>query len=330
MYGTFRELTKENILELVTPFQIFRHYIPWFETGKSIKTPFKQESRPSFWTKVHPDGGIWFHDFGRGYTGDCFTLVRKLHGDCTFQEALMLINRDMNLGLGMSKESIVNLDEHLKRLREESFIPEETHSAVISYRVKPRTMIDYMYWGLHGTIPYMLDVYRIHSISAFWINGIRYRTDHLAYSWHTDVDKIKIYQPYNQGDFKWRSNTNNEHLQGERELPKKGRTLLIQSSLKDITCVASRYHIPGVAPNGEHGTIPKSKLEDYEQRFDRIAVLYDNDDEGIKAAHRVVDEYNYEMLVLPKLSELTKDPSDFMFHGYVRQLNQFFKENKLI
>jgi len=330
MYGTYRELTKEAILELITPYEIFSFYVKDFKPNKCIKTPFDSEKRSSFWSKVGTNGSIWFSDYGRGIEGDCFKLVQELF-KCSFLESLMIINKDMKLGLGMSTfQNVVRTAEWYEQMKNRSkFIPEPSVGSIIGYTERPMDFHDLAYWLSYGFSEVMIEIYRIRAISEYFIDGFRYKADQYAYAWHTEPHLIKIYQPFNTYGFKWRSNTNNTFLQGESQLPNKGRILLIQSSLKDIGCVASRYHIPGVAPNGENGIIPRDKLDEFETRFDRIGILFDNDSSGIMAAQKMAANTRYEIFILPKIIPETKDPSDFIHYGYYKQLNSFFKFHKL-
>lgn len=326
MYGTYFPLSKENILSRVSQFEIFKFYMPWFEPGKSIKTPFTTENRPSFWTKVDFEGNIFFKDFGRGYRGDCFRFVMLLFG-CDFHTALYKINQDLRLGLGPPAENNINLNyaDHQSLLQRDKLEADHTEMIYLSYRERPWENHDVHFWISHGCS--MDNTIRLGAvpISGFWIGNRYHKADKYAYAWHTANGRVKIYQPYNKVGLKWRSNTNNQALQGEHLLPSSGRLLLFQSSLKDIGCVLTLFNVPSVAPNGEHGIIPKEKRKEYEERFDRIGVLYDNDQEGIKAATQMCDESDYELFILPTVDEATKDPSDFAAHGYRRVLIDFFR-----
>lgn len=335
MYGTYFPLSKENILDRVSQYEIFKFYVPWFEPGRSIKTPFANENRPSFWTKVDYDGNIFFKDFGRGYTGDCFKLVMLLFG-CDFHTALYKINEDIKLGLGTPNSKKINLNyaDHQNLIQREKVIPEETEVANISYRTRDWQIHDIHFWISHGCSQHVVNLLGVNPIDAFWIGSKYYKADKYAYAWNTSNNRVKIYQPYNKsvgpnnehGYLKWRSNTNNQALQGESILPSSGHILLFQSSLKDIACVKSLFNVPSVAPNGEHGIIPKEKRDDFENRFERIGVLYDNDEAGIKSATQICEESNYELFILPTVDLKTKDPSDFVHNGYLPVLRDFFRE----
>lgn len=326
MYGTYFTISKEAILKRTSQFEIFKFYMPWFEPGRTIKTPFTNENNPSFWTKVDIEGNIFFKDFGRGYSGDCFSLVMHLF-NCEYHAALAKINDDLKLGLGPPLKNQINLSfkEHESLINKPKVVVEETKTVNITFRIKPWDNASIRYWLAHGASMPIVKRLGVYPISDFWIDEKRYKADPIAFAWQTLNNRVKVYQPYNTNNLKWRSNTNNQALQGEQILPSSGQLLLFQSSLKDIACVLSRYNIYSLAPNGEHGIIPKDKRESLEKRFGRIGVLYDNDAAGIKAATQICNESNYEMFVLPTIEDC-KDPSDFIMNGYSPVLDDFFKK----
>jgi hypothetical protein len=325
MYGTYLEVTAENILSLVTPYDIYSHYIPWFKVGKSILSPFVTETRPSFWTKVVDNNQIIFIDFARGYRGDCFKFVMCLR-NCTYWEALEYINTDLRLKLGRPLEDENDIRWHLDVMRSEKHVLPKSDRKNITVLERPFELHDLAYWYAYGANLHYLNLYDVNAISDFWIDDWWQGVHKWAYSWNTIPTEIKIYQPFANKSKKWRSNTSNDWLQGEKQLPKTGKHLLIQSSMKDIVCVANRYRLPSIAPNGEHGIIPKQKLDDFERRFDRISILYDNDLEGIKAAKNMIDSgRQYTHLILPSVDGKPKDPSDFIFMGHHRTLDEYFK-----
>jgi hypothetical protein len=324
MYGTYLEINENNILSLVTPFDIYRHYIPWFKLGSSILSPFVVESRPSFWTKVVDNNMIIFIDFARGYKGNCFKFVMHLKS-CTYWEALDHINTDMGLKLGRPPSAEEDIRWHVDMIRKEKMFLEKSERKEIVVSQREFKLHDLAFWYAYGVDEHYLSVYRISAITDFWIEKWWQKAHQWAYSWFTVYPELKIYQPFASKNIKWRSNTSNDWLQGESQLPRYGKKLIIQSSMKDIMCVAKRYRFPSVAANGEHGIISDKKLKDYERRFDEIFVLYDNDEEGVKAALKF-EERGYNILKLPNLSGKPKDPSDFVFQGYLKQLDNFFKK----
>jgi hypothetical protein len=327
MYGTYLEVTAENILSIVTPYDIYRHYISWFKVGRSILSPFSEEKRPSFWTKVIDNNMILFIDFARGYRGDCFKFVMCLR-NCSYWQALEFINIDMGLQLGRPIDAENDVKWHFEMMKREKEVLHKSERMQINVLERSFQLHDLAYWYAYGADTHHLSLYKVKPISDFWIESWWQGVHKWAYYWPIVFDEIKIYQPFANSSKKWRSNTSNDWLQGEHQLPKTGKHLIIQSSMKDIIAVAKRYKLPSVAPNGEHGIIPKYKLDDYEKRFDYISVLYDSDKQGILAAERFNTDFgrNYNILILPN-NDTSKDPSDFIFNGYQKQLDNFFKLN---
>lgn len=325
MYGVSEDVSKENILKYITPYDIFCFYIPWFAPHRTIKTPFTNEKHGSFYATVFNKGHIWFRDYGRNIKGDCFTLVQELFS-CNFLEALHRINSDMGLGLGDSAFDVVGI-ENKRSLVHKNNQPAPRQSADINLKFRDWIVDDLEFWASYGIDKITLDFYQIRPIRAYWIRDMKFLTDKLAYAWPSD-GKWKVYQPHNN-EHKWYGDI--QRPQGEDYIPKYGEVLLLQSSMKDIAACKARYNLPGIASISE--TIPFDTIDlmSYEKRFNRICVLYDNDTTGIESSTSICVERGYENIILPKTSNLkAKDPSDFVYYRLEHILDDVFKSYGLI
>ena len=322
-YCVREELTKEAILSRVSPYDIFRHYIPWYVPNRTILTPFVNETRPSFWSVVRQDGSIWFKDFGRGYSGDCFTLVQILNGGCDFPTALRHINVDM--GLDLEGSSIKPGSVKFVPSTDAPVAPE----TVISCSLRDFNEEDLIYWGLHGISYHTLITYRVAPIDYYWVNEYYFRAQPKAYRWPVQ-DQVKIYQPYHPDpQYKWSGCVGSQNVQGHDQLPQRYHTLILQSSLKDAMACLDLLQIPGVSASSETTPLPKDFLDEYERRFDRICILFDSDDAGQKHAQELTDSRKYENLVLPFSTKEFKDPSGMIFNGKRETLVEFFRSHHL-
>lgn len=325
MYGVSEDVTKTNILEHVTPYDIFCFYIPWFVPHRTIKTPFKNESRGSFYATVFPKGYIWFKDYGRNIKGDCFNLVMELF-DCNFSEAINRINIDMGLGLGDSGITDIGATNN-RTLVHKEYQPSPQQDANIQLKYRDWTIDDLQFWADYGVDKLTLDFYQIKPIRAYWIREMKFTTNKLAYAWPSG-GKWKVYQP-NSKLHKWYGDITAP--QGEDYLPQYGEILLLQSSMKDIAACKARYNIPGVASISETTPFDSIDLSLYERRFNRICVLFDNDEAGIQSSTSTCIERGYENIILPKTSiSKMKDPSDFVYYRKEKILDDVFKSYGLI
>lgn len=320
MYGTYYELSKENILKRISPLEIFRRYVTDFRPNVTIISPFG-EKNPSFWTIVRQDGSIYFKDYGsRSVSGDCFDLVMYLHNE-NFPNALARINRDFCLNLGAGSQNVTDNKSHIVMMEREKPVAEPSLQIHLQYTLRGWTNEDSWYWLKSGCNLGLVSEAGIQSAGKLYVAGKAFPTHKFAYIWHTHGPHVKFYQPFASKKYKWRSSTNNDWLQNESRLPEKGSQLILQSSLKDSLCVESWTGIPGVAPNSETAPFPASKLDDFEKRFDEIFILFDTDTSGVEASAELSSQRGYKQIILPKMDDdRIKDPSSFCWYGETRTL----------
>jgi len=130
------------------------------------------------------------------------------------------------------------------------------------------------------------------------------RSNYLYGYFKKDGTLYKIYQPKTL-DKKFIKVK--DHIQGSEQL-KDHRWLIITSSLKDIMSLKSlKLSIDYVAPDSENSVIKSEFMDEWETKYEKILVLFDNDEAGIKAMEKYKELYPYvELLLLP----MSKDPSD--------------------
>jgi len=102
MFDVKEPLTKENILEKITEYDIFKAYCPNFQDidKKFIATLNRtnKEFLPSA-NITYYRGKLWYKDFGSSDKAmDCFSYIQAKY-NASFIQALGIINLDFNLGL---------------------------------------------------------------------------------------------------------------------------------------------------------------------------------------------------------------------------------------
>ena len=123
------------------------------------------------------------------------------------------------------------------------------------------------------------------------------------------IEQWKIYYP-KRSDYRFIGNISTKTIQGYRQLPKNGKLLVITKSLKDCACLYS-MGIPACAPQSETQFISNTILEDLRQRFDKIVLLFDLDETGIKFSKKIKKEYPFIKVTLLPRTKRCKDISDY-------------------
>lgn len=133
---------------------------------------------------------------------------------------------------------------------------------------------------------------------------LRIRGNYLYGYYKTDGSLYKIYQPKTL-DKKFIKVS--DYVQGSEQL-KEHPFLVITSSLKDIMALKSlKLSVDYIAPDSENSLIKKEQMNEYLKKYQKIIVLFDYDDAGIKAMERYKELYSS---VVTAVLPMSKDPSD--------------------
>lgn len=325
-YGFGKELTKENIFQLVSSYDIFKYYCDSFkEVGKSFISDIRTDDTSPSCCISQIGNDLLYTDFGLGKSYRVIDYVMKKFG-LDYFEALNKINTDFNLKLGIYTENKNTNYKNITITNPKKYFTEKTFK-VIKKRQREYTTKDLEYWNNFYWTKEMLVKSNTQSISSYGIDSSVWRVDEneLAFSyeyyWHNGRMQRKLYFPERKNN-KWISNVDNTIVQLVDVAPKLGDILFITSSKKDAgifwRIYLDNYYpnliIHGVAPNNEGSFVPKDWFEKIKTRWKRIIIWYNNDftkkdNPGVKNAKRYAEKYNIEYFYNPDNTE--KDPSDF-------------------
>lgn len=304
-----RTRSLSEIREWIDDLTMYRHFISDdLELNSKISSPLRIDRHPSF--AIYPVGmnKVLWKDFGNGDAGDIVKFVQLKYG----------INR--KAALRKIWTEVVGDKPKPKKLPE---IPKNKRRQIVIEK-RRITKVDKEYWGQYDINEDNLHKYNIIPIKRFWysigkdqlmLSSIVHTKDSPLYAYKI-YGSYKIYKPLSKNQSKkWRSNTNSYDIQGLEQLSDYGDLLIITKSLKDVM-VLSKLGYNAVAPQSETSIIPQVVMQHLADRFDRIAVLYDNDIAGISNAVKLSLKYNLETITIPKNSD-AKDISDYVvLHGY--------------
>tara|TARA_R110002012_G_scaffold1455_10_gene6182 strand:+ start:1114 stop:2106 length:993 start_codon:yes stop_codon:yes gene_type:complete len=305
-------LHTDVILGKISEYDIFVYYCPSFkELGKKFNSDLRQDKSPTVYITPY-NGKLLYKDFGNpDHTFDCFNYVKYKY-NCSFIDALRIIDCDFNLGLSpniVGRQFTMGIMAY-RQNKVPSFTKEAT---IIQKKKRPWNKEDAKFWSKYLVSKKILIKFAVEPISHFWVNNNRFTCKSITYAFKFK-NRYKIYSPYEDKN-KWLSNTNKTDVQGYNQLPNKGERLIITSSLKDVMCLhAAGYN--AIAMQSEM-QIPSEKLiSELNTRFNTIELLYDNDFEkldnpGQAMAKKICDLYGFKNICLPRTFE-SKDPSDLV------------------
>ena len=316
MYSTKdAELPKlSKLLEEVNEYDIYAHYMGSFKVGHLYNSPMRKDKNPSFAVFKGRRGNLMFKDHGTGDCGNALNFIKLMTG---YNDNTRLIKELLKI-----KSTIVHTER--KVTKEVSASDAETDIGIVRQSL---TDADKQYWNIFHISTNTLKKFDVFSIKYYLCNGIvkgiyNYENPMFAYKVY---DKFKIYRPLANKYSKWRSNLNNNHIQGLAQLPEFGNTLIITKSLKDVM-VLYEMGITAISPSSETTFIPDDILDGFRKRWKHIYILYDRDATGVKQAHNYCKKYKIDAFFVNKKFK-AKDISDAVkFNGFTKVKNWLTKE----
>ena len=248
-----------------------------------------------------------YKDFSSGNQGDSIELVKALFNMPTRGHAAYKILEDYQIYIKNNTVAVVDILYHDKY-------------KVVDYEMRHWTNFDQTYWMGYKIGSKMLARYNVIPLSFFTMSKLGLDGVEISYTFkksyvygyfRNDGSLYKIYMPKNT-DKKFIKVEN--YIQGIDQLRYDCKYLLITSSLKDLMAFNKLgiSNIEAIAPDSENTMIGEKAIGELKPHYEKIVVLFDNDDPGIKAAQRYKDKYGFNTILLP----MEKDLSDSVkVHG---------------
>lgn len=319
-------LTLEDILTCITQEEIYSFYsgVSPIVCNQNICSPLREDNVPSFSFYFHRNGSgiLMFYDFATKDTGDVVKFVSTLF-NISWKDALWKIVYD----LIVSTNKEIDIPKNKKIINAKKVIKKP-----VNIGIKKRKWLkhDAEFWGSFGIIKKTLQKYNVVPISYVFYNKNAQSVDKHAYAYIECKDNsvsYKIYQPFNPR-FKWVNNANYSVHQGYRQLPKKGKTLIITKSLKDVMSLRDVMRIPSVGLQSESVSMKDSVMEEYKSRFDKVLCLFDNDKAGKNLSKYFSKRYNVPCFYMPELPNVT-DFSDLVKEVGIEDARKIFTQQMI-
>jgi len=301
------KITRDFILDNVNEETIFCYYLELPEiSNKLVVSKLRHDSHPTCSFFRGKSGRLYFKDFA---TGECFAfenvVMKKFN--CGYHEALRIIAEDFGLIKGKHIESKPIIKQKKFDGDKQTFIQIEAQEF---------SEVELQWWAQYGITKSILNKYRVFSCKTVFLNGSIFSQSTPkcpSYGYYfgkkEHIEQWKIYYP-KRTDYRFIGNISTKTIQGYRQLPKSGKLLVITKSLKDCACLYS-MGIPACAPQSETQFISDTILEDLKQRFEKIVLLFDLDETGIRFSKKIKKEYPFIKVTLLPRTKRCKDISDY-------------------
>lgn len=293
-----------NVKDVPVPW-VFEHFAKLKEKLQGqdvkIKSLFNTKERtPSFCIFLGKDKVYKFKDFSTGKSGDHITLVKELHGLAYNKACEMIVQSYNDFVLHNNGGYDVQEFKQASKYKISDFVFRSWNTQ------------DQYYWTQFNIGSRLLDEYCVRPLEYYTlskeedgqISTLRISGNYLYGYFKTDGTLYKVYQPKTK-DKKFLKVQ--DYIQGSEQL-KGHKYLIITSSLKDIMALKSlKIPVDYVAPDSENSMIRKEVMQSYLKAYQKVIILFDFDDAGIKAAEKYKEVYPD---VIPCILPMSKDPSD--------------------
>lgn len=322
------DLDAETILKFVSEFDIFHFYMPrkW-KLNEVTNSPLHKDENPSFLIG-NRNGYLSFIDFSMNVHGNCFDFVKLLY-NCSYNEALKIIDRDFGLGIcgDTNAGAYKKIVEEYKQPEEDK----EKHSVMIQVITKKFTKEELQYWReYHLDIQDLKDSH-IYSIGKVFLNRRRFSTkdDELKFGYLYE-DKWKLYFPKRDKKRKWLSNVPLSMAGGLSNLDK-DHNALICKSLKDQLVCRKIYPYVCHVQNESLAAFSFDTIEYIRANSKEVFYGGDSDAPGKSASYIITNTLKWKHINPPdRLLPDIKDFSDWAKVEGLEKVEEHFKKKGLI
>ena len=306
------KLSSEFILSKISEESIFRYYLGIDLKKGLFCSTLRSDKNPTCSIFRNSKGILIFKDFATGQYLDCWNIVMYKY-NCTYFQALEIVANDFGLIKSDIKKNKGKIDLQIPKI-------EDKETSKIQVEIQEFTDLELKWWSKYGITPEILKKYNVYSCKHVFLNGnlVAQSQQHCPIFGYyggiikKDKEKLELWKIYfpKRKSYKWMTNYPKDKIQGYKQLPKKGKLLIITKSLKDVMSL-SQFNIPACAPNSECLFIKDSVLKELKQRFENIIVWYDTDLAGVSNLRKIRKQYPelYYYIIPRKYKE--KDFTDF-------------------
>lgn len=321
-----KKLSKNRILEKISEDALMSYYCPGLKVGRTIYSPFRAESHPSFWVSKR-SGKYYYKDLADSrFQGDVWTFIMQMF-NVSFYEALQVVNRDFGLGFeGCPEKDYQRMIQELPKHKEKP-------PSVIEVLHRPFSQRELQWWSRH--LQDISDLRREHifAIKQAKIDGQVWKqteTEMAFGYYYPDADKWKLYYPERKGKLKWRSNISGYYIEKKEQIIG-GQKGIITKSLKDRCVLQKLYPYVCSVQNETNAAFGEEFLKFLDENVATKLLAFDNDKGGFKNARLLLKEHyhrGFRHITVPISTGYT-DWADWVFNEGPEPTRNYLKQKGL-
>lgn len=312
------KLTSEAILDKISEYDIFRYYMPnhdWV-LNRVTYSPFRHENNPSF-VIGNKRGFLSFIDFAdTNKRGNCFDFVKTLYNLPSFNDVLMLIDKDFGLGITTGKGT-----GEYKQIVSTYKQPDiEKRYSLIQVKTRKFTQEELAYWAQYHQSIDDLHANNIYSIKSLYLNKSRFplKETELRFGYLYEGQHWKIYRPYADKKSKWVPNNVPITAMDGKEDIKNCKVAFINKSKKDYMVIKKIFPCCCAVQNEGIGCFSHENVEYLKANSDTQILSFDSDVTGVTNSQQITKLFDFGYANVPRkyLTEGIKDWADLArVHG---------------
>lgn len=281
---------------------IFEHFCNLKEklTGQDvkIKSLFNPKERtPSMCIYMNKSNTYKYKDFSTGRAGSAIDLIKDITQLPFHKTCLLIIEKYNDFVLHNNGGYDIEKFQRASKYK------------VTSYKLRSWTTQDQYFWTQFNIGSKLLEEFHVKPLESYCMTKDEDRLCikglYLYGYFKADGSLYKIYQPKTL-DKKFIKVT--DYIQGMHQSSGESY-LIITSSLKDVMSIKSLKlsNIDVIAPDSENTMLKQDLMDELKDKYNKIIVMFDNDDAGIKAMIAYKQKFPFiETALLP----MSKDVSD--------------------
>lgn len=336
------KLTKENILSMITTYDIYRFYQGPFKVNQPCVNRHRGEKDPSLIIGNKISQNLTHKDLGDySWRGDAFHFVEQVH-HCDFATALYLIDRDFNLGLGEGKiieikPSVITWEKPIMELKRPPIFQ------IIYYSKMSKRCLDY--WAKFGQGEDDLKREHIYQPKEIWRNKRKLPLGELLTFcyFYPEIESWKIYRPFAPKKglktlmnlWKWDSNVPFDFVDHIGSITADCEKMVLAKSKKDRMVLMKALQTDCIADvqAEDPASLDDSTLDLMKQIPDRI-IVSDNDKKGKEFSWWLTKNHGFKHANVPD-KYLTEGPkctdfADLCYHYGMETVVNHFKSKGLL
>lgn len=321
------ESLKKHILDITDNGEgVYMHFIgdDEYRYNKAICNKWRDETHPSFIIRQNRDGIFYHKDYGdESWKGDCFSLVKKIYGITNEIDTIKIIDKELSLKLFDNGSVVYSKKQYTKKVKpKEQPKKEQFLIQIIPAKEDKRAegFLKRYYLSLED-LNFATDT-KAYYVNKWYFNKELRPNDQIVLAYVTERG-VKIYQPYADKIWKWRSTIPFDFIHNEKAIWNDD-PVIITKSVKDAAFIYKFINTNVCAVQAESRSAFTQKVIE-KLKSKPSYIIFDQDKKGIEEAAEIAKLINGTVINFP---EKWKDVTDGAFK-YGKHIVTEYIKNKI-